>query len=133
MGVYVFRCIHAPYTKVGHHLATRARPNAYYRVATSGFQACLHPAELDGKVYMRDLQLVAWYPRMTRADETALHRQLRTRRSVGEFHACAAEDAVAACEALGGVAHAVGEEARLRAARWGWRQVRKWKRRAGKK
>lgn len=84
MGVYVFRCVHGPYVKVGHHKVTASRPNVYYRVAGRGFYACVHPRVLDGRLGIDDLSLVAWYPSLTRRDEGRLHRACPTR--VGEFH-----------------------------------------------
>lgn len=86
MGVYVFQCLAGPWVKVGHHLATSRRPNAYYRVAGRGFFSLVHPAALDGCLGVADLALVAWYPALTRADEQRVHRACDRTRRVGEFH-----------------------------------------------
>ena len=83
MGVYVFGTV-GEYVKVGHHLVTPRRPNAYYRVAGRGFFSVKHPPELDGVLGMRDLELIAWYPLLSRADETATHKRCKER--YGEFH-----------------------------------------------
>lgn len=100
MGVYVFRCRHAPYVKLGHHKVTASRPNVYYRVAGRGFHSCAHPRALDGKLSIDDLELLAWYPALTRRDEGALHRLHRSDASVGEFHPADAADAILrACDA----------------------------------
>lgn len=85
MGVYVFECLHGPFVKVGHHLVTRGRPNAYYRVAGRGFESVVHPPALDSLLYLQHLSLVGWYPKLTREDETKIHRLFREGR-VGEFH-----------------------------------------------
>ena len=125
MGVYVFRCRHGPFVKVGHHLVTRGRPNAYYRVAGRGFETVVHPPELDGLLYPEHLTLEGWYPTLAREHETAVHRRFRTAASVGEFHPDEHLAAIlASLDAFGGRAE-VGEAARRRAMRWGARQVRR--------
>lgn len=129
MGVYVFRCLHGPYVKVGHHLVTPRRPNAFYRVATSGFQTVVHPAELDGRLYLRDLHLEAWYPALERKHETEIHRSFREGR-VGEFHRLV--DLTAVLERLDALSQrrAVTSAEKRKAIRWGVRQVRRARRRA---
>lgn len=129
MGVYVFECLHGPYIKVGHHMATRARPNAYYRVAGRGFQSCVHPSELDGMLYMKHLKLLAWYPTLTREHETMIHRTFREGR-IGEFHPQTNTLAILSALDSHGTNTTITEEARVRAMRWGYRQVRKAARRA---
>lgn len=125
MGVYVFRCLRAPYIKVGHHLVRPRRPNAYYRIAGRGFESVVHPIELDGKLWPDDLELVAWYPNLTRDDERDAHRLCTTR--VGEFHESWEMDAVLAlCDARGARCE-VDEAARKRAMAWGARRVRRAK------
>ena len=101
MGVYVFRCRHAPWVKLGHHKVSSTRPNVYYRVAGRGFHACVHPHELDGKLGVHDLELVAWYPSLTRRHEGKLHRFFSAHR-IGEFHPEAECSALLqACDRLG--------------------------------
>lgn len=128
MGVYVFRCLHGPYVKVGHHLVTRTRPNAYYRVAGRGFGECVHPEELDGLLYMSHLSLLAWYPTLTRHEEILIHRQFREG-SVGEFHHIDdASEILHTLDSLGKKC-TISEAGRMRAVRWGRRQVRRAQRR----
>lgn len=127
MGVYVFECLHGPYVKVGHHLVTYKRPNAYYRVAGRGFESVIHPESLNGLLYTKDLRLVGWYPNLTRQDETTIHRTFR-QGSVGEFHR--AEDRseiIAMLDALGQHCE-VSERDRQKAIRWGYRQIKKRRR-----
>lgn len=128
MGVYVFRCLHGPYVKVGHHLVTPRRPNAYYRVAGRGFESVVHPEALDGRLYLEHLHLEGWYPRLTRRDEAAVHRQFREG-AVGEFHRL--EDLTSILQALDAQSprEPVSESARLAAVRWGRRQIRRARRR----
>ena len=128
MGVYVFRCLHGPYVKVGHHLATRRRPHAYYRVAGRGFESVVHPQGLDGRLRVQDLVLEGWYPALTRQDETRVHR-LFAEGHVGEFHR--ADDLPAILSTLDGMGSraAVAETERARAIRWGYRQIKRAKRR----
>ena len=129
MGVYVFRCRHGPFVKVGHHLATRGRPNAYYRVAGRGFETNVHPPELDGLLYPEHLTLEGWYPTLKREHETVVHRRFRTASSVGEFHRDEhLADILGVLDALG-AREEVNETARKRAMRWGARQVRRARRR----
>lgn len=90
MGVYVFEC--GNYIKVGHHAISSRRPNVYYRVAGRGFHSCLHPTELEGRLNISDIVLVAWYPSLTRRDEMHIHRTFTKR--VGEFHAASERDAI---------------------------------------
>ena len=117
MGVYIFRCLHAPFVKLGHHKISPARPNVYYRVAGRGFNSCIHPVELRGKLDMDDLELVAWYPSLTRRHEGMLHRSYSTRR-IGEFHPEAELDALlCACDRLGPRVD-VSSNARTKALEW---------------
>lgn len=132
MGVYVFECLHGPYIKVGHHMATRGRPNAYYRIAGRGFQSCVHPIELDGMLYMKHLKLLGWYPKLTREHETMIHRTFREGR-IGEFHPQTDTSAILSALDAEGKNTLITEEARVRAMRWGYRQVRKAVRRAKRK
>ena len=85
-----------------HFAATPRRPNAYYRVAGRGFHSVIHPPELDGRLGVHDLELVRWYPKLTRRDETRVHRACAVR--VGEFHPVdELERTIAFCEGeLGG-------------------------------
>ena len=84
MGVYVFKSKHAPWIKVGHHKITASRPNVYYRVARRGFYSCVHPNELRGRLSIGDVELIAWYPDLTKRHETILHKTCVTK--TGEFH-----------------------------------------------
>ena len=129
MGVYVFRCLHGPWVKVGHHLVTPRRPNAYYRVAGRGFYSIVHPPALEGKLGVHDLELVAWFPELTRAHERAVHTRGAAVR-VGEFHPVDALPAILALleGPLGGVRCAVSSPARRRALAWGARRARRAKR-----
>jgi len=83
MGVYAFRSKHAEYVKVGHH----AGGDAWERVAFRGFNSCVVPRELRGRTDATDLELVAWFPLLTRKDEGAVHRLVSSASSkVGEWH-----------------------------------------------
>ena len=82
MGVYVFEC--GNYIKVGHHSVTNKRPNVYYRVSGLGFNSCLHPPELSGRLRLCDIKLLAWYPFLTTRDEMCIHHTFPHR--IGEFH-----------------------------------------------
>lgn len=127
MGVYVFRCLHAPYIKIGHHLVTRRRPNAYYRVAGRGFESVIHPPELDGLLYLKDLYLEGWYPQLNRHDETQLHKTFSKER-VGEFHRLEDLPSVIAMLDSMGEHIRISESSRRRAERWGYRQIKRAKR-----
>ncbi|RPF81935.1 MAG: hypothetical protein CBC65_001700 [Rhodothermaceae bacterium TMED105] len=131
MGVYVFKCLHGPYVKVGHHLVARGRPNAYYRVAGRGFETIIHPEELNGLLYIQHLSLEAWYPKLTREEEKMVHKTFTTGK-IGEFHRL--EDLDGILSYLDGVGSrtALTEDARKKAIRWGFRQVKKARRRKKK-
>ena len=70
MGVYVFQSVHGPYVKVGHY----ARQNAWSRVAHRGFASCAKPHPELPVASHADVELVAWFPAYTRADEAAVKR-----------------------------------------------------------
>jgi len=129
MGVYVFRCLHGPYVKVGHHQVTRRRPNAYYRVAGRGFESVIHPDELTGFLYVEHLQLEGWYPTLAREHETEIHRAYKHGK-IGEFHPL--DDMPSILQRLDSMGPRVniGSASRRRAIRWGYKQVRRARRRA---
>lgn len=130
MGVYLFRSVHEPWIKVGHHLACPRRPNPYFRIAGRGFHSVVHPPFLDGKLGMRDFVLEAWYPSLTRADEAYLHRTFPVAR-VGEFHPEGdLPSIIRACETeRGGVRVEVSEAERRRAVAWAGKRAAKARRR----
>ena len=131
IGVYVFACRHGPYVKVGHHRVTRARPNVYYRVAGRGFHACVHPACLDGKLGMRDLELLAWYPTLDTRDEKAVHRAGKAAR-VGEFHPVEALPTILADLDARGPRAGVDEAAKQQAVAWAGKRAARARKRKKK-
>jgi hypothetical protein len=76
MGVYIFQSRHAPYIKVGHY----SGQNAYSRVAHRGFYSCVCPNEISDRVSVGDLDLLAWFPSLTRKDEASVKKQWRSDR-----------------------------------------------------
>jgi hypothetical protein len=76
MGVYIFRSRHGPYIKVGHYTGQ----NAYSRVAHRGFYSCACPREIRDRVSVGDIELVAWFPSLSRKDETTVKKQWKTER-----------------------------------------------------
>lgn len=132
MGVYVFESLHAPYLKVGHHLVTKTRPNAYYRVAGRGFQSCVHPPELDGLLFEKDLLLKAWYPSLTRKEEKEVHSTFSSGK-IGEFHDKEDEDAILLLLDGRGERREVSQRSKQRALRWGFRMARRGKKKKKKR
>ena len=131
MGVYIFRCKHAPYVKVGHHLVTPRRPNAYYRIAGRGFESVVHPSELDGKLSAYDVDLVAWFPVLTRDVERRIHASHPDR--VGEFHREEHLPSIlATCDALSDRT-SISDSEKRKAFAWGRRQARRQAKRKKKK
>ena len=125
MGVYVFLCREG-WMKVGHHMVTKSRPNAYYRVAGRGFYSVVHPEELSDQLSVEHLQLRAWFPSLTRADEGRVHRICDSSRRCGEFHPQDELDTVLAeCAKLGGVHCPVDDEGKKAALQWGRRRARR--------
>lgn len=68
MGVYIFQSLHGPYIKVGHY----AGQNAYSRIAHRGFYSCVCPSPIKDKVSCHDLELMAWFPNLTKKEERAV-------------------------------------------------------------
>lgn len=73
MGVYVFVSRHAPYIKIGHY----ARSDPWDRVARRGFYSCVSPRELHQLRSAQDVDLVAWFARLTTRSERKAHRFCR--------------------------------------------------------
>ena len=130
MGIYIFKCLHGDYVKLGHHLVCPRRPNAYYRVAGRGFYSCKHPECLDDKLGIFDLELVAWYPTLSRAEEKKAHNLTPKADRVGEFHPLSALDTLTDfCDGLAARVD-ISASAKKRAIAWGARRARRAKRAA---
>lgn len=82
MGVYVYRSLHAAYVKVGHY----AGKNAWSRVAHRGFYSCNRPAALGERISVDDVELVAWYPHLTRQDERDVKKKWQIQRRRTEWY-----------------------------------------------
>lgn len=80
MGVYIFRSLHAPYIKIGHYQGK----NAYSRIAHRGFSSCLCPTEIEGRVSINDMELVAWFPHQTKKTEQNIKKQWKKHRIYGK-------------------------------------------------
>jgi hypothetical protein len=78
MGVYIFRSIHGPYIKVGHY----SGGNVYSRVAHRGFSSCVCPPDIRDRVTVHDVELLAWFPSLTRRDEAAVKKKWNTDRLI---------------------------------------------------
>lgn len=70
MGLYVFFWKGGDWAKIGHY----NRNNAWSRVAHRGFNSCAPPCAAARGLTVDDLDLVAWFPSLTRRDEGRLHR-----------------------------------------------------------
>lgn len=96
MGVYIFQSRHEPWIKVGHHRITPLRPNVYYRIVPRGFNSCVCPNVLEGRVGFMDVRLHSWYPNLTSSDEKNIHSILRGNYpSRGEWYLVSDPDEVA--------------------------------------
>lgn len=134
MGVYVFRCLHGPWCKVGHHRVTPRKPNAYYRIAGRGFYSVVHPPDVAEHLGVRDMELVGWFPNLDRRAETRVHRACDRTRRVGEFHPVdEIPHILCECAALGGCATRVTSAARRKAIAWGARRAAAARRRRARK
>ena len=80
MGVYIYRSFHAPYIKVGHY----AGKNAFSRIAHRGFTSCVCPREIRDCVSMNDMELIAWYPYLTKKIERKVKTQWKASRIYGK-------------------------------------------------
>lgn len=80
MGVYIFRSIHAPFIKVGHY----SGQNAWSRIAHRGFYSCVCPNEIKDRVSIDDLELLAWFPTLTKKHERAVKSQWKKDRVYGK-------------------------------------------------
>lgn len=76
MGVYIFKSKHGPYIKVGHYQGR----NAWSRVAHRGFYSCVCPEEIRDRVSVNDLELVAWFPELTKKEERMIKTKWRKHR-----------------------------------------------------
>ena len=79
MGVYVFRCMQ--YFKIGHY----AKTNPWSRVAHRLFSSCKCPREIEEKISMDTLELVAWFPTLNKRHEKKTHKLLKKFRVCGEW------------------------------------------------
>jgi hypothetical protein len=82
MGVYVYQHTEQPFIKMGHY----AKENPWSRVAHRGFRCCNHPAELEGKLMLPYLRLLAWFPALNTSIEKQGHRHFKSVRAVGEWY-----------------------------------------------
>lgn len=80
MGVYVFRSFHAPYIKVGHYCGK----NAFSRIAHRGFSSCVCPKEIQDRVCMEDMELIAWFPKQNRKTEQQIKTKWKQYRIYGK-------------------------------------------------
>jgi hypothetical protein len=80
MGVYIFRSRHAPFIKVGHY----SGQNAWSRVAHRGFSSCVCPREIQEKVAVDDVELLSWFPNLTKKDEASVKRRWKEQRIYGK-------------------------------------------------
>lgn len=116
MGVYIFQISGTNWIKIGHHLVTTKRPNAYFRVARRGFHSCKHPQEIEHKLDVENLLLLRWYPLLTKREERLAHRRCLV--SHGEFHAISDLPAAVACLDAHGTSVEVSSQDRDDALRW---------------
>ena len=127
MGVYVFRSLHAPLVKVGHFKGA----DAWGRVSRRGFNSCVCPTRIRGRVSCDDLELLGWFPSLRPRDEKAAHRAMRAagHGAAGEwFRAACVPDVLAHLQArcpnaAGTCSLAAVRAARPKAARRSQRQV----------
>ena len=80
MGVYIFRSIHGPYIKVGHY----SGKNVYSRIAHRGFHSCVCPRELMDRVNLEDMELMAWFPQLTKKEEREVKKRWKEERIYGK-------------------------------------------------
>ncbi|NDF13573.1 MAG: hypothetical protein EB060_12270 [Proteobacteria bacterium] len=80
MGVYIFRSKHGPYIKVGHYQGQ----NAWSRVAHRGFYSCVCPDAIKDRVAAEDVELLAWFPKLTKAEERLIKKKWKKDRIYGK-------------------------------------------------
>lgn len=73
MGVYIFQSLHGPYIKVGHYVGN----NPFSRIAHRGFYSCICPNEIRDRVTIDDVELLAWYPHLSKKSESQVKQQWR--------------------------------------------------------
>lgn len=87
MGVYFFVWRHADFrgrtwVKVGHY----CKSNPWSRCARRGFSSCVLPSrDMRGRVTGEEMELLAWFPEMSRRDEGKIHRGHKNLR-IGEWY-----------------------------------------------
>ncbi len=81
MGVYIYKSLHMDAIKIGHY----CKNNAWSRVAHRGFNSCICPGQIIGKVNVDDVELLYWFPALKPSDEKMFHRILKEFRICGEW------------------------------------------------
>ena len=81
MGVYVYVSLHMNALKIGHY----SKQNAWCRVAHRGFYSCVCPSDIHGRVGVDDVELIAWFPKLTSKDEKKIHKALKEYAICGEW------------------------------------------------
>ncbi len=81
MGVYIYKSVHIDAIKIGHY----SKNNAWSRVAHRGFNSCICPKTIIGKVNVDDLVLLHWYPTLSPKDEKKIHKLLHEYKLCGEW------------------------------------------------
>lgn len=80
MGIYIFSSKHGPFIKVGHYKGQ----NAWSRIAHRGFYSCVCPMEIRNRVSVEDLELVAWFPNLTKKNESMIKKKFNDDRIYGK-------------------------------------------------
>jgi len=81
MGVYVFKSKHLNVIKIGHY----SKQNAWSRIAHRGFNSCICPHDIRGRVNVDDVELLFWFPSLAPRDEKKLHKSLAEYSVCGEW------------------------------------------------
>lgn len=118
MGVYIVKSKHANWVKLGHHKITERRPNVFFRYIGRGFNSCIHPDEITGKLNFEDIELLHWFPNLATKDEMSIHRVLRKFTHVGEWYKLEnLNDVICAVVLHGGLETIVDNEKEIKIAR----------------
>lgn len=88
--MYIFTSKHGPYIKVGHY----SKNNAWSRIAHRGFNSCICPTVIKGKVMVDDMQLLAWFPKLDKSYEKKVLAKFTKERVCGEWYVSSAAEQI---------------------------------------
>jgi hypothetical protein len=82
MGIYIFKHKDTNWIKVGYH----GSRNPYRRLLYGGFNSVICPEEIRGHAYYTDMELLCWFPNLSKKVERGIHRKFKDVKTNGEWY-----------------------------------------------